>query len=736
MNEGSAARVAVTGLGAVTPLGAGASVTFANLVAGHSGIGLPTELGADLPQTPVVAEIRGLRVSDVAPAGLAAIHTRADALALLAAGEAIERAHAAGVELALALGTTAGGVREATPWLMESGSKRTNPALSQRLVGYPLHATAERLTSRFDNLGFGATYCSACSSSATAIARAANWISSGRCQAALAGGTEALSLLTLTGFAALGAMSRDACRPFDACRSGMTLGEAAAFLVLESEAHARKRGAEILAWLDAWSLGAEGHHITQPEPSGGTAARLIREALRSAGIAAEAVGYYNAHGTGTVPNDSMEAGALRAAFGAAVDRVYVSSAKGQLGHTLGAAGALEALVTVLALRDQLAPPTVGLVTPAPDTALNHVIGTSRPLRTDYALSGSFGFGGLDVILLFSHLDTRCSRSAQPAQQVVISAAVDDSKGSVEPIAQGGESQSDPPDPLSLLDPDRSRRFDRLSALTCAGVERLMAVAPSKSLRTGLVVGNALGNTQRLSVNLARIGARGPRGMAPAEFPHLVHSSVAGNASIYCSLSGPVTTLSDSGLCCGEAIEFAAAMVEHGLAEAMIAGVVEALDDGSESIVDPYASAGHSAAAKRDLSHWFLLETRAGALQRRRPILARVLDAAWPRPTWYQYLAEREPPLRGGLILDGVDAGALDLVTAIRQWRGVPRWLVNLPQVPPSGTSSVALLKAIDVLTSESLAEVLVVSKSGRRTWVIRLAAPDPVGDGDRPNGLV
>jgi 3-oxoacyl-[acyl-carrier-protein] synthase II len=735
-------RVAVTGLGAVTALGQGANLTFARLAAGKCGIGAITELDAHTAQLAVAAEVKGFRINDVAPAGLAGIYSRADALALLAATEAIEQARVGTNDLFLTVGTSGGGVREATPWLMDRAQVPLDPALAQKLNAYPLHATAARLASYFGNIRRYATFCSACSSSATAIAQAAMWVSNGQCECAVAGGTESLSLLTLTGFAALGATSQLPCRPFDVARSGMTLGEGAAFLVLESEAHAVQRGAEVLAWLDAWSLGAEAHHITQPEPSGAGAARIIGQALRQAGISAAEIGYYNAHGTGTVPNDSMESNALRAAFGDQIEGVLVSSAKGQLGHTLGAAGAVEAVVTVLALQNQLAPPTAGLVTPASDTQLNHVIGSSRSMDCRHALSGSFGFGGLDAVLLLSHVDTRSVQPAIFKKRLVITAAFDSAASSRESSSAadpGAKVTSDAlaTDPLTALDPDRSRRFDRLSALTSAGASRALSAAnvtpgngrrPATGWRTGLVVGNALGNTNRLCASLARVNARGPRGMAPAEFPQLVHSSIAGNASIYCALTGPATTLCDDGLCCGVAFEFAGSLIGQGLADVMVAGVVDAMDDGAESIHDPYASQEHQPVLREDLSQWFVLEAEDQARGRNHAALARVVDARIVSEPWYQYLIDHRPlqPISNlGLVLDGVDAAALDRVPAIGDWCRSTRVQLARPAIQPSGNSSAALLKALEMLKNGTSAEVLLVSKWGRRSWLAHLLNAEP-----------
>jgi 3-oxoacyl-[acyl-carrier-protein] synthase II len=727
-------RVAVTGLGAITALARGASQTFARLAAGECGIGAIEAMDASSAKIAVAAEVKGLRIRDVAPAGMAGIYSRADAMALVAATEAIEQASVRDEHLLLAVGTTGGGVREAMPWLMDPTASPLDPAVAQALCSYPLYGSATRLTECFGNIRHSATFCSACSSSATAIVQAALWVAAGRCQCAIAGGTESLSLLTLTGFSALGAMSAQPCRPFDAARSGMTLGEGAAFLVLESEAHALARGAQVLAWLDGWSLGAEAHHITQPEPSGQTAARLISEALHHAGLSPRDIDYFNAHGTGTVPNDSMEANALRLAFEQHANQVLVSTVKGQLGHTLGASGAVEAAMTVLALQQGIVPPTIGLSTPAEDTQLNHVIGGYRKLDCRRALSSSFGFGGMGTVLLFSHLDTSCTGAASNSRSLVITAAVgraseargahSTDSGTAAPIApKCNESLLD--DPLAALDPDRSRRFDRVTALACTGIERALASAETRASHTGLVVGNAFGNVSRLSANMSRVKARGPRGMPPAEFPQLVQSSIAGNASIYHGLDGPVTTLSDAGLCCAAAFDWAHCLIDQGHADVMVAGVVEARDDGADMILDPYAALSHRSATRGDLSDWFVFESEEHARNRKRTPLARIIDSQVVAGQWYQALVDRRPPLPAEcscLILHGVDSAALDRVPQLEQWRSVPRLETKGNARTASGTSSGALLLAVNLLQQGQYREVTVIAKSDRQVWAIRLGA--------------
>jgi 3-oxoacyl-[acyl-carrier-protein] synthase II len=238
----------------------------------------------------------------------------------------------------------------------------------------------------------------ACSAGAMAIGCALDLVRRGRAQVALAGGAEPLSTLTLYGFQALRALSPEPCRPFDADRRGLSLGEGAAILVLEELGAARARGATILAELAGFGATADGHHMTAPAPDGEGAARATLAALADAGLAPTEIDYVNAHGTGTPHNDPAEAAALRRVFAGRTERLPVSSTKSQLGHTLAAAGALEAAATVLALGAGFVPATVTLLRPDPACELDHVAGSPRRAQLRAALSSSFGFGGNNAVL--------------------------------------------------------------------------------------------------------------------------------------------------------------------------------------------------------------------------------------------------------------------------------------------------------------------------------------------------
>jgi 3-oxoacyl-[acyl-carrier-protein] synthase II len=229
-------------------------------------------------------------------------------------------------------------------------------------------------------------------------------IRAGRARCVLAGGTEALCRLTFGGFTALRAMDDRPCRPFHAERKGLTLGDGAAMLVLEEQERARARGVRPYAELAGYGVSADAHHLTAPPPDGRGAVAAMRAALRDAGVAAEQVQYINAHGTATLHNDPVEVAAIRATFGAHADRVAVSSTKAMTGHALGAAGALEATVCALAIREELVPPTLRLDRPDPACDLDLVPDTARRAELDVVLSNSFAFGGNNTTLVLRRVE--------------------------------------------------------------------------------------------------------------------------------------------------------------------------------------------------------------------------------------------------------------------------------------------------------------------------------------------
>jgi 3-oxoacyl-(acyl-carrier-protein) synthase len=399
-------RVCVTGLGAVSGFGRGAERLWRALVDGARATAERPELAA-----------AGLRVGPVAlvppsrdgeppahDAALPARHTgplpardaRAASFAVEAAREAIADAGALdGVQrLGVVCGTTLGGIERFLT------AVRTPVASFAGATGFgyaaPARAVADALAAR----GPVDTVSVACASGNVALGTALEWIRDGACDAVVAGGADALNEFVLSGFAALKAIDPSPCRPFDRARRGLNLGEGACFLVLESESHALARGARIRAFLDGYGLAADAVHMTGPDREGRGAARAMRLALDDAGAADGDVDFVSAHGTATTFNDLMESKALAAVFGERAPSLPVNSIKSAVGHTLGAAGALEALLCVRSLEEGLVTPTPGHSDPDPALALDVVHGRARPLPLACVLSTSSGFGGSNAALLF------------------------------------------------------------------------------------------------------------------------------------------------------------------------------------------------------------------------------------------------------------------------------------------------------------------------------------------------
>jgi len=393
-------RVLITGVGAVTPLGDTAAETWAALLAGESGVGLldypdlPVRLGAVLKTDPAerLDRVEGRNLD------------RSQRVALLAAREAWADAGSPDVEptrLAVVVGTGIGGaITLLDQWdtLREKGSRRVSPFTVPMLMP---NGPAGLIGLELGAQGAVRSTVSACASGADAIALAYDTIRSGQADVVVAGGTEAcIHPLPLAGFAQMRALStrhddpQAASRPFDADRDGFVMGEGAGIVVLESETHAAARRAHVYAELAGVGVTADSHHITAPEPTGAGAARAMRLALASAGLAE--VGYVNAHATSTPVGDVAEASAIRTVCGA----VPVSATKSMTGHLLGAAGAVEAIVTALTIRDGVIHPTRNYEKPDEQCDVDCVPEGARRVAVEAALSNSFGFGGHNVSLAF------------------------------------------------------------------------------------------------------------------------------------------------------------------------------------------------------------------------------------------------------------------------------------------------------------------------------------------------
>lgn len=396
--------VVVTGLGVVSALGPDAEAFAARLRSGESGIGKLTLFDASGSRSDLV----GQAPEPPLPASLSLPprSSRPDRFGLAAALAAVEQA-GLGPDLlrpaAVLFGTGCGGAQEteaylrqtvAGPWPPVGELVPHQPASVTDLVGRILGAAGPR-----------ATIMTACSSSAIAISQGRDLILRGHTDVAICGGAEGLCRLTMAGFSALRATSPEACRPFDRDRKGLNLGEGAAVLVLESAEHARRRGARPLARIVGAGLSCDAHHMTAPHPQGEGALRAMRAACQDAGLSPESIGYINAHGTGTPHNDAAETAAVRGLLGSGSGKVPMSSIKSMVGHTLGAAGAIEAAASVLSLLHGFLPGTANLENPDPAFGeagdFDFLVGPAREQPVDTVMSSSFAFGGNNAVLIFS-----------------------------------------------------------------------------------------------------------------------------------------------------------------------------------------------------------------------------------------------------------------------------------------------------------------------------------------------
>ena len=386
-------RIAVTGLGVVSPFGVGTKAYWNGLSAGVCAI---------RPVTLIETEGFRCRIAAEVPNGIGGSlrRSRADRFALAAAREALEDAGLSRVEraeAALVVGAVGGGMLEAEAWYWERYRGSRPPSRPTPRSTLPF-AHAEALGNALGLEGPRETVVMACSSGAASVALAADLIADGVVATALAGGVDALTRICFMGFNALKLLCSEPCRPFDRDRRGMSIGEGAAFVVLEDLERARARGARIYATLAGHGMTTDAYHVTAPHPDGEGMVRAMATALERARLAPKAVGYANAHGTATPQNDRIEARAIREVFGPG--QLLVSSTKSMIGHTMAAAGALEAVATVLALVHEVVPPTANLETPDPDVAFDCVPRVAREAPVEYAISNSFGFGGQNVTLLF------------------------------------------------------------------------------------------------------------------------------------------------------------------------------------------------------------------------------------------------------------------------------------------------------------------------------------------------
>ncbi|MBP1610152.1 MAG: 3-oxoacyl-(acyl-carrier-protein) synthase [Acidobacteria bacterium] len=410
-------RVVVTGVGLITPLGTGLQETWQGLLAGKSGAGPITHFdAADFP-TRIAAEVKDFNPAQFADRKDIKKMDTFIHYAIAASEFALKDAglsrfdKVSGERAGVVIGSGIGGfgtIEREHEILLKQGPRRMSPFFIPSSI---INLAAGQVSIRYGARGPNSAPCTACSSGSHAIGDSFRMIERGDADVMIAGGSEAaITPMAIGGFDALKALSTrndapaKASRPFDRERDGFVLGEGAGILILEELERARSRNAAIYCEIVGYGMSGDAYHITAPTSEGDGPARAMRATLRDAGIEASAIDYINAHGTSTPPNDRAETAAIRSVFGEHAYKLAVSSTKSMIGHLLGAAGAVEAGIVALTIRDQIIHPTINLEYPDPDCDLDYVPNVARRARVRYALSNSFGFGGTNACLLLKRCE--------------------------------------------------------------------------------------------------------------------------------------------------------------------------------------------------------------------------------------------------------------------------------------------------------------------------------------------
>ncbi len=417
-NAGGRPRVVVTGMGIMSPSGRGLQDAWDGVLAGKSAASVDDELVAFGTPVTIACRVPAFDPDEELGRGAARRLDRFTHLAVIAAREAVHHSGLAegeddaitatdGDRVGILIGSGIGGAetwQDEYPRYLDKGPGRVSPMFIPKMLS---NTAAGTIAIRTGARGPNMTVNTACAAGASALHVGRDLIVGGAADVVIAGGVEAgITGLAVSAFAQMGALSRNAdpgaaSRPFDVDRDGFVMGEAAGVVVLESEEHAARRGVEPLAVLAGCGASADAFHATAPPDDGGGARLAIGRALADSGLDPTTIGHLNAHGTSTPLNDSAEARALRAVFGDHTDDIAVSSTKGVTGHTLGAAGAVEAVYSIQALREQLVPPTANLTNQDPEITLDVVAGEPRRVELTAVLSTSMGFGGQNAALVFT-----------------------------------------------------------------------------------------------------------------------------------------------------------------------------------------------------------------------------------------------------------------------------------------------------------------------------------------------
>ncbi len=465
-------------------------------------------------------------------------------------------------------------------------------------MAVPPQALAEAVSAAHNIKGPVLSIDTACAAGANAIGYAAELIRGGHADAMLTGGSDALSTVLIAGFNSLQSLSPRPAQPYSKNRSGLSLGEGSGMVVLVREDVAKELGLPILAEVMGYGLSADGYHATAPHPEGKGASRAIRAGLKLAGLKPEDVRYVNSHGTGTPKNDPAETKATRLGLGAAADKVAVSSTKSMVGHLLGAAGAVEAIVTIKALQEQIAPPTASYEEKDPECDLDYVPNVARPMAMDVAVSNNFAFGGANASVVFARAGAVPAAPAVDHDRVVVTglATLTSAGIATDDLWKAFTDQRDclvvedgvrigrvAFDPGPWLKPKDRRRIDRLGvfsvvassiALKDAGLE----VNDENRNQVGIMFGTGVGPMESMENFSKPLIAEGPAAANPAIFPNTVYNAAPGQVAMATGAVGPTSTVTAGHGAGASALCYSYDLVANGQADAMVCLAADTLTD--------------------------------------------------------------------------------------------------------------------------------------------------------------
>lgn len=608
--------IAVSGVGLLAAVGLSAEESWASIRAGSTGIGQATSVDASNFISQQAGELPGGSqwIGSIPPRVGRGTVDRCHAIALDAASEAVSSAQLASAgyapdRVAVSLGTSLGGARSGEEFHRQWLQKGLRQADATLLRQYPLHSVADYLAEQFAFTGPRTVQSNACAAGAVAIAYGVELIESGQADVVIAGGVDPLAFFSFGGFSCLGALDPLHCAPYTRS-SGLNLGEGAGIVVLERQQAARTRGVPVLALVKGYGLSADAHHPTAPDPTGRGATRAMQAALAMGGVSPDDLDYVNGHGTGTPANDSVETRAIASLRPGAPPPI--SSTKSMVGHTLGAAGAVEAVTTILALRDGVLPPTV--VQDESATApygLDVVPRKGRPGRMEAALSNSFAFGGNNAALLLTRDEPGEDGmwAAEPDTQVAITgfAAMAANAGDSEALRTalaindpiygnqtveldgfGAFPVAEIPDGHLVrgINPQMLRRIDALgrrAAVVVADLLRDRKLTRDEAALTGLMFATGTGplsTVEAFQRELIETGNGNTR-----LFPNTVMNAAGGHVALLNKLQGPTATICAGSTSGVSALHFATRLIQRGAAERVI---VLAADEAPAAMLAAYA----------------------------------------------------------------------------------------------------------------------------------------------------